>query len=221
MPSNVQTRWCPRGKVVKEELKLKRLHLPTVIQRLGHGTFTGYGAFTADGHLYGWLRLEEGNLMSVWAWREQELIGAEEALAFLFALPGGDQERLHLYRMASGALDWLEALWRGRRLFANQQLCWLDIAALLAWWHEQGYNGLLRVRTPHSCSLVRIADSHVSGYLEDGWEDVQASAKEAYASHRRAPALLDGIAWPDSWTPQPVITLPVLQRTWEQAQQAS
>ncbi len=180
----------PRGNPVKEKIDPGKVNLPSALQKLQAGSFTGYLRFdTSQGT--GILIFQQGKLVSALFEGVRERFIAYDAIARIFdtALAGGGN--LDIYRLSPELAISIHALLHGDMLYRGQELKLIDIKALLVKLKEDRLTGCLRIYTDEHIALIFYRDGAPLGFFHDGSTDIETTADTSMSVARLPGAKVD------------------------------
>ncbi|BCR04501.1 PATAN domain-containing protein [Desulfuromonas versatilis] len=180
----------PRGNPVKEQIDPGKVNLPSALQKLQAGKFTGYLRFDASSGT-GIIIFQQGKLVSALVEEGKDRLIAYDALARIFDLAFSGGTTLDIYRLSPELAVSIHALLHGEVLYRGQELKLIDIRMLLGKFKEERLTGCLRIYTQEHIALIFYRDGSPLGFFHDGSTEIETTADTSMSVARQPGAKVD------------------------------
>jgi hypothetical protein len=171
-------RFLPKANPLYEKVAAGNLNIPGVLDKLGHGGFTGYVLHTA--HEFEFCGIfAKGKLLCALSSSAGRDKSGFEAIGLLFDTVLAIGGEINVYRMTPDLAVCAHALTLGTRILNGEEVRQVDVKSALARLKSQGINGAVRFFTPERSALMFYKDGVPIGFHHDDSPTIESSPEES------------------------------------------
>lgn len=167
----------PQGKPVRQQVNPARINLPEAMAKLRGGKFTGYLRFDASQGA-GVVLFEGGKLISSVHLSNEKASRqiAYDAIARIFEMSILGDARLNIFHLSADLVVAVHALLQGRYLLKGEELCQLDVAAMLEKIATEHLSVCIRIYAADRTTLIFYDNGYALGFFFEGATELQQTA---------------------------------------------
>lgn len=171
-------RFLPKANPLYEKISANKIVIPDVLEKLGHGGFTGYiQCLAPEFEFYG--IFAKGKLLCALSSDSGRDKTGFEAIVLLFDKVISVGGEINVYRMTADLAVCAHALVLGTRLFNGEEVRQVDVKGVLARLKGLNTNGVVRFYTTNVSALIFYKDGLPIGFYHSGANSIDSSPEES------------------------------------------